>query len=176
MLMSEWARAHRTQKPLALLFVDVDHFKLFNDHHGHQIGDECLRAVAAVVSRHAVRPLDLASRYGGEEFALILPDLDCDSACVVAEEIRRAVMALQIAHGATGAGDHVTLSVGVASHIPGTVDGSPDRLLGAADEALYVAKRLGRNQVICAERVLAEFAALGRQAARVPARFRRKTA
>ncbi|XUJ36586.1 GGDEF domain-containing protein [Bradyrhizobium japonicum] len=118
MLMSEWARAQRTQKPMALLFVDVDHFKLFNDRHGHQSGDECLRAVADVVSRHAVRPLDLASRYGGEEFALILPDMDCDAACAIAEEIRRAVMALRIAHGAVGAGDHVTLSVGVASHIP----------------------------------------------------------
>ncbi|MEZ2147819.1 diguanylate cyclase [Bradyrhizobium sp. DN5] len=176
MLMSEWARAQRTQKPLALLFVDVDHFKLFNDRHGHQSGDECLRAVAAAVSRHAMRPLDLASRYGGEEFALILPDMDCDSACVVAEGIRCAVMALQIAHGAIGAGDHVTLSVGVASHIPSGADGGPDRLLGAADEALYVAKRLGRNRVICAERVLAEFAALGREAAAVPAPVRRKSA
>lgn len=176
MLMSEWARAQRTQKPLALLFVDVDHFKLFNDRHGHQSGDECLRAVAAAVSRHAMRPLDLASRYGGEEFALILPDMDCDAACTVAEEIRCAVMALQIAHGAMGAGDHLTLSVGVASHIPTDADGGPDRLLGAADEALYVAKRLGRNRVICAERVLAEFAALGRDAAAVPGPVRRKTA
>ncbi|WP_454652466.1 sensor domain-containing diguanylate cyclase [Bradyrhizobium liaoningense] len=175
-LSDEWARAQRTQKPLALLFVDVDHFKLFNDRHGHQSGDECLRAVAAVVSRHAVRPLDLAGRYGGEEFALILPDMDCDTACKVAEAIRCAVTALQIAHGATGAGDHVTLSVGVASHIPGGADGGPDRLLGAADEALYVAKRLGRNRVICAERVLAEFAALGRDAATVPAPVRRKSA
>src|ERR1700730_12278721 len=66
MLMTEWARGQRTQKPLALLFVDVDHFKLFNDAHGHQSGDECLREVARVVSHHAVRPLDLASRYGGE--------------------------------------------------------------------------------------------------------------
>ncbi|MBH5385897.1 sensor domain-containing diguanylate cyclase [Bradyrhizobium diversitatis] len=176
MLSDEWARAQRTQKPLALLFVDVDHFKLFNDRHGHQSGDECLRAVAAVVSRHAVRPLDLAGRYGGEEFALILPDMDCDTACNVAEAIRCAVTALQIAHGAAGAGDHVTLSVGVASHIPGGADGGPDRLLGAADEALYVAKRLGRNRVMCAERVLAEFAALGRQAATVPASVRRKSA
>ncbi|GLR92390.1 MULTISPECIES: sensor domain-containing diguanylate cyclase [Bradyrhizobium] len=176
MLSDKWARAQRTQKPLALLFVDVDHFKLFNDRHGHQSGDECLRAVAAVVSRHAGRPLDLAGRYGGEEFALILPDMDCDTACKVAEAIRCAVTALQIAHGATGAGDHVTLSVGVASHIPGGADGGPDRLLGAADEALYVAKRLGRNRVICAERVLAEFAALGREAAAVPAPARRKSA
>ena len=176
MLTSEWARAHRTQKPLALLFADVDHFKLFNDHHGHQSGDECLRAVAGVISRHAVRPLDLASRYGGEEFALILPDMDCDTACIVAEEIRCAVMALAIVHGAADGGDHVTLSVGVASHIPTGADGGPDRLLGAADEARYVAKRLGRNRVICAERVLAEFAALGREAAAVPAPFRRNTA
>ncbi|MEY9402786.1 diguanylate cyclase (GGDEF)-like protein/PAS domain S-box-containing protein [Bradyrhizobium japonicum] len=158
MLMSEWARAQRTQKPMALLFVDVDHFKLFNDRHGHQSGDECLRAVADVVSRHAVRPLDLASRYGGEEFALILPDMDCDAACAIAEEIRGTVKALRIAHGAVGAGEHVTLSVGVASHIPTEADGSPDRLLGAADEALYAAKRLGRNRVICSERLLAEFA------------------
>lgn len=176
MLSDEWARAQRTQKALALLFVDVDHFKLFNDRHGHQSGDECLRAVAAVVSRHAVRPLDLAGRYGGEEFALILPDMDCDTACKVAEEIRCAVTALQIAHGATGAGDHVTLSVGVASHIPGGGDGGPDGLLGAADEALYVAKRLGRNRVMCAERVLAEFACHGREAATVPAPVRRKSA
>lgn len=162
MLMTEWARAQRTRKPLALLFVDVDHFKLFNDEHGHQSGDECLREVARVVSRHAVRPLDLASRYGGEEFALILPDMSCDDACAIAEEIRGAVMALRIAHGAHGAGNHVTLSVGVASHIPGEADGAPDRLLGAADQALYAAKRLGRNRVVCSERVLAEFAGLGR--------------
>ena len=173
-LQSEWLRAQRSGKPLSLLFVDVDHFKLFNDRHGHQSGDECLRAVARVVSRHAVRPLDLASRYGGEEFALILPEMDCDAACVIADEIRTAVMALKIAHGANGAGDHVTLSVGVASHIPGEADGNPDRLLGAADEALYAAKRLGRNRVICAERVLAEFAALGWEP--VPGRIARKSA
>jgi len=176
MLMSEWARAQRTQKPMALLFVDVDHFKLFNDRHGHQSGDECLRAVATVVSGHAARPLDLASRYGGEEFALILPEMDCDAACAIADEIRTAVMALRIAHGAVGAGDHVTLSVGVASHIPGEADGSPDRLLGAADQALYAAKRLGRNRVICTERLLAEFAGLGRETALVPGRTARKSA
>lgn len=174
MLITEWARAQRTQKPMALLFVDVDHFKLFNDRHGHQTGDECLRAVAGVVSRHAVRPLDLASRYGGEEFALILPEMDCDTACAVAEDIRTAVMGLQIAHGADGAGDHVTLSVGVASHIPGEADGGPDRLLGAADEALYAAKRLGRNRVISAERLLAEFAGPGREP--VTGRIARKSA
>jgi PleD family two-component response regulator len=85
-------------------------------------------------------------------------------------------MALRIAHGAEGAGDHVTLSVGVASHIPDEADGNPDRLLGAADEALYAAKRLGRNRIICAERLLAEFAGLGRDSAPVPGRMARKSA
>ncbi len=176
MLMTEWARAQRTQKPLALLFVDVDHFKLFNDQHGHQPGDECLRAVAAVVSRHAARPLDLASRYGGEEFALILPEMSCDDACAIAEEIRCAVMALRITHGAIGAGDHVTLSVGVACQIPGEADGGPDHLLGSADQALYAAKRLGRNRVICADRMLAEFTGLGRDSVPVPGPAARKSA
>ncbi|WP_298878924.1 diguanylate cyclase [uncultured Bradyrhizobium sp.] len=176
MLMSEWARAQRTQKPLALLFVDVDHFKLFNDKHGHQSGDECLRAIARVVSRHAMRPLDLASRYGGEEFALILPEMRSDDACAIAEEIRHAVMALRITHGADGAGDHVTLSVGVASHVPGEADGTPNGLLGAADQALYAAKRLGRNRVICSERMLAEFAGLGLDMASVPGLAPRKSA
>nr|WP_275195890.1 hypothetical protein [Bradyrhizobium sp. CSA207] len=81
---------------------------------------------------------------------------------------------MRIAHGTTGAGDHVTLSVGVASHIPGESDGGPDRLLAAADQALYAAKRLGPNRVICAERLLAEFAGLGRDP--VPAPGRRKSA
>ncbi|MGX4774714.1 sensor domain-containing diguanylate cyclase [Bradyrhizobium guangdongense] len=180
MLMSEWARAQRTRKPLGLLFVDVDHFKLFNDHHGHQTGDECLRAVAGVVSRHAVRPLDLASRYGGEEFALILPELNCDDACAIAEQIRCAVLALGIVHGAHGAGNHVTLSVGVASHVPGETDSAPDRLLSAADQALYAAKRLGRNRIVCSDRVLAEFAGLGRDdvpdSGQVPGSSPRKSA
>ena len=79
-LDSEWLRAQRSRKPLSLLFVDVDHFKLFNDKHGHQSGDECLRAVAAIVGAQALRPTDLAARYGGEEFAIILPETDGDGA------------------------------------------------------------------------------------------------
>jgi len=160
-LESEWLRGQRSRKPLSLLFVDVDHFKLFNDRHGHQSGYECLRAVAAIVGAQALRPADLAARYGGEEFAIILPETDGAGALDVAENIRKAVMDLRIAHGAARAGNHVTLSVGVATQVP-DLDMGPDCLLGQADQALYAAKRLGRNRVAAAETMLAEFAQLNR--------------
>jgi diguanylate cyclase (GGDEF)-like protein len=88
-LQAERLRAQRAGKPMALLFVDVDHVKPLNDRHGHQSGDECLRAIAAIVGAHASRPVDLAARYGGEEFAIILPATDRDGACKVAEQIRK---------------------------------------------------------------------------------------
>lgn len=157
----EWSRAARTRKPLALLFADVDFFKLFNDQHGHQLGDECLRAVASVIGKNALRPTDLAARYGGEEFAIIMPDTDMEGARSVAERLREAVVNLRMAHGASGAGPWVTLSVGVATHIPGNDVGS-DWFLGLADQALYAAKHLGRNRVISADTMLADFAELNR--------------
>ncbi len=160
-LEMEWSSAQRTRKPLSLLFVDVDHFKLFNDQHGHQSGDECLRAVASVIGESAFRPTDLAARYGGEEFALIMPATGPEGACRAAERLREAVMNLRIKHGASGAGPYVTLSVGVATHIPGS-DVGPDWLLGQADQALYAAKHLGRNRVISADSMLTEFAKLHR--------------
>jgi diguanylate cyclase (GGDEF)-like protein/PAS domain S-box-containing protein len=156
-MQSEWLRAQRSGKPLSLLFVDVDHFKLFNDRYGHQSGDECLREVAAIVGAQALKPVDLAARYGGEEFAVILPETDRDGACEVAERIRHAVMGLKIAHGAPRAGVHVTLSVGVATQVP-TLDVAPDSLLGQADQALYAAKRLGRNRVTSSDTMLADVA------------------
>ena len=161
-LEMEWSCAQRTKKPLALLFADVDHFKLFNDQHGHQSGDECLRAVAAVIGESAFRPTDLAARYGGEEFAIILPETDREGACKVAERLRNAVMDLRITHGAAGAGAWVTLSVGVVAHVPRN-DVGPDWFLGQADQALYAAKHLGRNRVISADIMLAAFADQKRQ-------------
>jgi diguanylate cyclase (GGDEF)-like protein len=143
------------------LFVDVDHFKLFNDQHGHQSGDECLRAVAGVVGEHAGRPADLAARYGGEEFAVIMPETDRDGACAIAERMRKAVLALRIAHGGAGAGPMVTLSIGVATHVPGD-NCSPELLLGEADQAVYAAKALGRNRVTSADSMLADFARMNR--------------
>jgi diguanylate cyclase (GGDEF)-like protein/PAS domain S-box-containing protein len=159
-LETEWSRAQRTKKPLALLFADVDHFKLFNDRHGHQSGDECLRAVAAVIGESASRPTDLAARYGGEEFAIILPETDREGACKVAERLRQAVMDLRITHDAAGAGPWVTLSVGVVAQGPGS-DVGPDWFLGQADQALYAAKHSGRNRVVSADKVLMTFARAG---------------
>jgi diguanylate cyclase (GGDEF)-like protein len=153
----EWARALRTRKPLSLLFADVDHFKLYNDLHGHQKGDECLRAVAAVIGENALRPADLSARYGGEEFATIMPDTEDNGARKVAERLRKVLAELQLHHGAPSAGPLVTLSIGIATEIP-TEDVCPDWLLTQADQALYAAKHSGRNCVVSADNILAAFA------------------
>jgi diguanylate cyclase (GGDEF)-like protein len=155
-LAIEWSRAQRTKKPLSLLFADVDHFKLYNDLHGHQKGDECLRAVAAVVGETAHRPADLSARYGGEEFATIMPETDQNGARKVAERLRDGLAELRLNHGADGIGPFVTLSIGIATQIP-TEDVCSDWLLTRADQALYAAKHSGRNCVVSADEVLAAF-------------------
>jgi len=142
-LRSEWERARRTGQPLALLMLDVDHFKRYNDLYGHLAGDECLQRVAAVLGGAARRGGDLVARFGGEEFALILPNTDGASARLVAEQIIHDVQALGLPHAGSGHGC-VTLSVGVACTDPGA-GGAPDSLIHSADVALYRAKGQGRN-------------------------------
>jgi len=159
-LVMEWSRAQRTKKPLSLLFADVDYFKLYNDLHGHQKGDECLRAVAAVFGENAFRPADLSARYGGEEFAIIMPETNQDGACKVAERLRGVVARLRLTHGAPGVGPFVTLSIGIATQIPGE-DVCAEFLLQQADQALYAAKNSGRNRVVSADDVLATLASAG---------------
>lgn len=145
----EWRRAWRTGVPLSVALFDVDHFKPFNDTHGHAAGDDCLRRIAEVLARAARRPGDLAARYGGEEFALVLSG----SSQAEAEEIARAaaaeVAALGIPHGASVT-PAVTVSGGVAGRVPSAGD-SPALLLEAADAALYEAKHAGRNRVLPAQ-------------------------
>lgn len=145
-LLSEWNRARRQSGPLALIMVDVDFFKAYNDLYGHQGGDECLKAVAAILQGQAFRAGDMAARYGGEEFAIILPNTDLDGAREVAERIRGGVEKAALAHAGSQIADCITVSLGVAATLPG--HGShPGMLLTQADQALYAAKRSGRNRV-----------------------------
>ena len=143
---TEWQRALRQGLSLAVAMIDVDQFKTYNDHYGHQAGDECLKQVAQVLGTMAQRSGELAARYGGEEFVVILPSLDRDEALTEAERIRAAVQALHIEHAfGTGAGV-LTISIGVATCIPSQGESSAG-LLRAADAALYEAKHQGRNRV-----------------------------
>lgn len=145
-IASEWRRGLREKAPVSLLLIDIDHFKLFNDHYGHTVGDECLQSVAGAIDGVARRPADLPARYGGEEFAVVLGGTDAPAARLLAEEARDAVAQLRVPHDASPTAPVVTVSVGVATLVP-EVDADVDTLLVAADEALYAAKRGGRNRV-----------------------------
>ena len=148
-LASEWAQALRGGYPLAILLVDVDQFKLFNDHYGHQRGDYCLVTVAESLAAGVTRSGDLAARYGGEEFAVILPHTPVDDAARIAERIRQTVTLLRVEHRGSPYGV-LTLSVGVAGATP-QVGGSAQQIVRAADEALYTSKREGRNRTTVLE-------------------------
>jgi len=141
----EWRRAARSGLPLALLMLDVDHFKRFNDRYGHQTGDDCLRRVASVIKGCLLRPGDLVARYGGEEFACILPGTDFDGALAVAAGIEQRVRGLQIEHADSDVSDAVTISIGVCASLPDR-DGDPACLLALADAQLYRAKHGGRGR------------------------------
>lgn len=145
----EWRRALRQERPLALLMVDIDFFKAFNDRYGHQAGDSCLQQVAEALVTAASRPGDLVARYGGEEFAVLLADTDADGAAVVAEKARQCVEDLAIAHEASEVAAVVTVSVGLAAVTP-EAGGATDTLITRADAALYEAKEAGRNTVVAA--------------------------
>ena len=142
----EHRRARRHGTPLSLLMIDIDHFKAYNDHHGHQKGDQCLIQVAAALSGMLRRSADLMARYGGEEFAMILPDTDTAQATQMAEAIRARAEALAIAHAHGGNSGVVTVSIGVATRSVASAV-NIDTLIGAADRALYRAKKNGRNRV-----------------------------
>jgi diguanylate cyclase (GGDEF)-like protein len=144
---AEWRRAHRSDLPLSLLMIDVDHFKGFNDLYGHSAGDDALAGVAQCISNIIQRPADTAARYGGEEFAVLLPNTSLAGAVRVAENIRAAVQALQRRHVASTY-HVVTVSVGVASVVTHRFP-TLRAFVNAADAALYEAKGGGRNRVVC---------------------------
>jgi diguanylate cyclase (GGDEF)-like protein len=148
-LACEWRRVDRNGGDVALLLVDIDHFKKYNDRFGHAAGDECLRQVAQVLNQSHARPGDFAARYGGEEFAVILPETTQRGAACVAERLRCAVAALEMPGVGPLEGGRVTVSVGVATVQPKS-GATTAELIEAADRALYSAKAQGRNRVVIA--------------------------
>ena len=151
-LEREWQRAQECATPVALMMIDIDHFKLFNDRYGHVAGDTCLRAVGETLSLVTLENAVLVARYGGEEFGLLLPGLDIERATALANEARGGVEDLLIRHAESPCG-HVTVSIGVESVVPRGGQ-TADSLVEAADRALYDAKRRGRNMVVGHARIL----------------------
>jgi diguanylate cyclase (GGDEF)-like protein len=146
-LERELRRAQRSGGALSLLLMDIDSFKAYNDHFGHQQGDACLITVAQALAGMLKRPADVAARYGGEEFAAILPDTTADQAAIVAEAIRLDIAGRALAHAPAAVREHVTLSIGVASFSRNGLNEAA-LLIDAADKALYAAKRSGRDRVV----------------------------
>lgn len=146
-LEREWRRAMRQQTRLAIVMMDIDHFKLYNDHYGHQAGDDCLKQVAKALETCLRRPGDLLARYGGEEFVALLPDTDQSGTMLLANYARMAVEKLAMPHADSPVSSVVTVSLGVAAEIPQRESHAAE-LVEAADKALYRAKKKGRNQVV----------------------------
>lgn len=145
-LFAEYRRMQRMKAPLSIIMLDIDSFKAFNDTYGHIKGDECIRAIAAIIKKTMKRPQDLAARFGGEEFICILPDTNHASAMLVATAIKDNIAAERIPHVSSRVVNHVTISAGVATVIcDGTM--TPYQLVNIADERLYQAKDSGRNRV-----------------------------
>lgn len=143
-LKQEWQRAKRHGTTISLILMDIDFFKLYNDHYGHQGGDDCLKKVARVLENSLRRESDMVARYGGEEFVVILPETDDAGAMSVAEAMRSKLQEQKIPHQKSKVNEYVSISLGVATTIPPR-DGEPESLIAAADQALYKAKEEGRN-------------------------------
>ena len=150
-LHQTWSRCAGNRETVALLMIDVDHFKAYNDRHGHPAGDACLQAVVGALKSRVRRPGDLLARYGGEEFVAVLPGASQSEAAAVAEQLRHKVDELAHPHGASSIRPHVTVSIGVASVLASDPDASPESLIADADAALYEAKAHGRNSVVVRE-------------------------
>lgn len=147
-LEKEWRRCCRQGQPISLALLDIDHFKLLNDHYGHQYGDDCLRKIGEVLNRFGRRAGDLCARYGGEEFALVFGSTPLEGALVVVQQIVAAIETLKVANEASPTRPVITVSVGLTTLYPrrGT---KPAALIEAADRLLYRAKDTGRDRVVC---------------------------
>ena len=146
---TEWLRSKRRQTPLSVIMADIDHFKAYNDTYGHAEGDACLKAVAKALQDALKRPSDLLARYGGEEFVVILPETEAEGARHLAEDMRRGVENMNIPHAESKVTNHLTISLGVGTLVPGAMT-PPAALVKLADDKLYEAKDSGRNRVVAA--------------------------
>lgn len=166
-LEKEWHRAIRSKTEISIILLDIDHFKLYNDCYGHQAGDDCLKKVAAALHQTIHRPTDLAARFGGEEFAIILSETDAEGALTVAKQALENIKNLQIPHGQSPTSEFITVSLGIATNFA-EIEKSSAVLIKSADDALYEAKKNGRNQIVSNQKdelfqptgVLEEFAAI----------------
>jgi diguanylate cyclase (GGDEF)-like protein len=143
-----FGEALHNQTPLALIMIDIDHFKAYNDHFGHPQGDECLVKVAAALQDGLRQRGDRVSRYGGEEFAILLPATDRNTALSIAERLRARIVSLGLPHPGSSVEDCITISLGISAVVP-TMNQPPYDLISQADLALYVAKDEGRNRSMC---------------------------
>ncbi len=144
-LNKEWGKHQRNTLPISILYMDIDYFKNYNDHHGHNKGDECLTAIADIIKNSAKRPGDLASRFGGEEFVIMLADTNKQGAIIVAQNILDQITHANIPHNASPIATHVTASIGVHTFIPHPKT-TPKTVIKNADHCLYNAKNTGRNR------------------------------
>lgn len=144
-LQQEWQHHAQAQKPLSLILFDVDRFKLYNDHYGHLVGDDCLQQVAQAVQQEIDHSNYLLARYGGEEFIILLPNTNLEDAIQVTQRIQQAIYKLAIPHIQSDVKETVTISLGIASTIP-TLEQQPDTLVALADQRLYKAKQQGRDR------------------------------
>lgn len=142
----EWANARHNKRPLAVIMLDIDYFKQYNDHYGHIQGDDCLKRVATILSSAATRSRDFFARFGGEEFMLILPETDEASAAMVAERCRNLIFKEQIPHAKSGVSHVITISLGVGAIIPSHKDEAL-KFIEEVDRRLYQAKQQGRNRI-----------------------------
>jgi diguanylate cyclase (GGDEF) domain len=140
----EWKNSIIAKTPISLIMIDIDYFKKYNDTYGHLKGDECLATVSKEIKQSARKPTDIVSRFGGEEFIMILPKTDINNAVLLAKSILKAVENLNIAHESSSINKRITLSIGIASMIANE-NVNMDIFLKMADDALYEAKNNGRN-------------------------------
>lgn len=143
----EWRRAIRYELPISVIMIDIDYFKPYNDTYGHLQGDICLKAVASIIQKSLIRPVDLCARYGGEEFIVLLPDTDEKGSLHIANKINCNLANEKIKHCKSDINTFVTVSMGLASIVP-TSKNTSSQLISKADQALYQAKREGRNKII----------------------------